>query len=595
MRKGFLCLFLILFLIAFDIPLIRPREVNNGNISFQPNSIPDVNVYYDNYDFVFEYKSFFIRIRPFVIYNETYYGMKQIVTWIKNNYPNVNYKWLVDKAVNAIHYGFNLTKLPQNIADKIDYLGFRLMDLNFPLSWFKLEEIEIVGEEVYNFTRIHIPKANLVFSFEDLYPYGYSIEHINSTYILIGNVKGKMDLIIDPITFSGGIITVTGYTEGSPATFWDLWNASNVNAWNVSEKTDSSENTQFAFGCRIQIGTGSATWFADENIQVIFNSTALSGNSQSLIEVKNNAHFRVGQILDATDKLSYKGCQFIALDSYLYISWVKNNVGGEVEIYSSSFIQVDKTEYRDHSFYNLDSTEMPFWNNLLEHSNFLGVWDISHVIMQYGSYQIGYKTTGDFRDSYLFKGYHAFYFHSTYGNAPIKNVIVRQRRYRTFRVTSLTIDKYVVNFDVDTWDFFWIGTSTGEIYRQYEFDLNTTFANATAIQNANVTLSYYGEGGGTIGSWLTFANGTIPTQTLNMGFYNATGGDTLYNYNPYKLTIILNGYQTYTKNFTLEEKTDWRIALQETTGGANLYVMAPFFFLGLIIALVIGLAYSKHS
>jgi len=55
----------------------------SGNITFQENVIPDVNVYYDDYSFVFEYKTFFIRVRPFVIYNGTFYGMKQIVQWIK--------------------------------------------------------------------------------------------------------------------------------------------------------------------------------------------------------------------------------------------------------------------------------------------------------------------------------------------------------------------------------------------------------------------------------------------------------------------------------------------------------------------------------
>jgi len=140
---------------------------------------------------------------------------------------------------------------------------------------------------------------------------------------------------------------------------------------------------------------------------------------------------------------------------------------------------------------------------------------------------------------------------------------------REFYLVSISGDSYFVNPDLDDWVFIWGGTSAGEVYRQYEFDLNTTFANATAIQNANVTLSYYGQGGGTVGSWLTYANGTIPTQTLNMGFYNQTGANAIYNYNPYNITVTRSGYQTYSKNFTLDEKTDWTIALQESTAVAE--------------------------
>lgn len=202
---------------------VLAQEPSGGNITFQPNSIPELNVYYQNFSFVFEYKSYFIRVKPFVIYNGEYYGMKKIVSTLKANYPNVDYKWLIQKATNAIHYGFNLTKLPQNVADKIDYLGFRLVDLNFPLSWFELQEVQVFLPEPYNITRIHVPKANLVFSFEDLYPQGYSVRHVNSTYVLVGGVRGQTDLVVDPITYSANTITVTGYTEGSPCTFNDLW------------------------------------------------------------------------------------------------------------------------------------------------------------------------------------------------------------------------------------------------------------------------------------------------------------------------------------------------------------------------------------
>ena len=165
-----------------------------------------------------------MRLRPFIIYDGNYYGMKQIVQYIKNQYPNVNYAWLIDKAEKAVHYGFNLTRLPQNIADKIDYLGFKLVDYNFPLSWLELRESEGVHEDgtFFNFTEILIPKINLALSFNDLYPYGYEIEHVNKTHMLIGNVKGRTNLILDPIVSSGTYLQVTGYSEAIPCNFTTL-------------------------------------------------------------------------------------------------------------------------------------------------------------------------------------------------------------------------------------------------------------------------------------------------------------------------------------------------------------------------------------
>lgn len=253
-KHVYLGLVIVLLLSGFSVlPVVKTEEVkSNGNITFQPNSIPDVDVIYNetNYSFDFWYKSFFIRVRPFVIYNETYYGMKKIINFIKTQYPDINYKWLVEKATDAIHYGFNLTKLPQKVADKIDYLGFRLVDLNFPKRWMTLDTFEVdmdeEGEPIgpYNVTHIRIEKANLILSFEDLYPYGYSVEHINSTCVLIGNVKGRIDLIVDPIVESGSRLVVTGtYTD-----IWeDMYDADNTGNLQLLASTDvtTTETRQF--------------------------------------------------------------------------------------------------------------------------------------------------------------------------------------------------------------------------------------------------------------------------------------------------------------------------------------------------------------
>lgn len=567
---------IILFLSVLPVA-VSQEPSPSGDISFMPNVIPETSVTFVNSSFVFDWLGNHFEVAMFLSVNETEFeleleeeGKIKLKLKIEDD-PEIEYdydaEWenVTEKSVNNVIWGLNIWNIPDEIANYTDSFSFKIVKANFNLSKIELENVEFL-EEGYNITRLHLPD-NLVLSYEDLQVYGYDVE-VSELECKVFGVKGKTVWNLDPITYSSPIITVVGETgkgdtEVNAYNFWDVWNASNVNGWDIVQMSFTSENVSFDFGARLQIGDASTpTWFADTEKQVTFNSTVLSANSQILIDVKNNGHFRVGQVLDATDKLSYKGCQFTALDSYLYVAWVKNRAGGDTQIYSSSFTQVDKGNFKDHSFGNDDATEMPFWNNIIDHGLIGGKWDISHTIWQYGYTVISYTTTGDFRDSFIFKPYHAFYFYSWYGDAPIKNVIVRQCRNKVFRCYAVTIAKYLVNFDVDTWSFYWLETSIGEIYRQYEFDLTVTYPNGTAIQNANVTIKHYGQGETQDFTELTDSNGHISTKTLTKGFYNQTGGDTMYSLEPFNLQITnITDYQTYNGNFTLPEKKGWIIAL----------------------------------
>lgn len=658
MRRVPLILLAILISLSFHVSTSVEAQTSSGNISFEPNQIPFVNSYYEDYSFVFELKDYFIRVRPFVIYNETYYGMKQIVTWIKNNYPNVDYRWLIDKAENAIHYGFNLTKLPQSVADKIDYLGFRLVDLNFSLSWFELEIVEDF-EHGYNFTRIHIPKANLCFSFEDLYPYGYEVKHVNATYVLVGNVKGRTDLCLDPITFSGGIITVTDFTEDVPCTFNDLYDADkggertlkasatytadttfsldepvraadyralklkiqvtagggvgynimfngldmdgvgqsetllgldvgittttkwfksiNTNGtsltvppggsitfriyqaqWGVVWKTGTS---QFMFDCKLVIGDGSTTtWFIDSDKQIIFGAVS-TASFQNVIYVRNSATFRLGILVSESLKTTRSGCHVVSLES-TYIEYLIYGqvTSASIYLYSSHFSRPSTTGRG-----LIGGRLTRVW-----HSSFDGQTqldsiryaDVFDMVSMYGDFAISspYGTTNTFDQitigsptSALYQGEGAS---ATFSNMYIRGI---SSYLIEFRAAGTSYPVYLINVDSDKWTFFWGSPSTATVYRQYEFDLAVTYPNGTAIQNANVTITnaYLG----TSDSWLTPANGSIPTQTYSMGHYNQTGGNTLYDYNPYTLSVSTDGYQTHTQTFTLAEPTDWTTTL----------------------------------
>jgi hypothetical protein len=136
--------------------------------------------------------------------------------------------------------------------------------------------------------------------------------------------------------------------------------------------------------------------------------------------------------------------------------------------------------------------------------------------------------------------------------------------------------------DTDTWDITWGGTCTGKVWRKCTFDLTTT-------ANSTIEISYYGQGGGTIYS-ATDSDGVLTTQTISKEFYNQTGGDTPYSFEPLHLKISKDGFQTYEANFTLTQKTNWEIYLQTLPTTDNMPLgFAPAFLLGIMIVLPIAI------
>jgi len=382
------------------------------------------------------------------------------------------------------------------------------------------------------------------------------------------------------VVASNTIIT-KAHNETHPCNSSQVYDADVSNGWGVVSKQG---NNQYKYDAKLQIGDGDVpTYFAEENNQILFTSGV-----QRVIEVTYNGHYRLGKVVSESEKLSESGSHLKTEHNSAEIY-----AEGSLEIYSSlltaegnrltiNFYGIDNTTslkiWSSAIFQDVDTTINPSPNSIV---------DIYRLTAQKGTSALRPLTGIATYNDILIHSYTRAFYTQASADPIFKNIVIKNSSYIAY-ATFYTGDFKIINGISDNWAFFWSGTCTGEIYRQYEFDLNTTFSNATAIENANVTLSYYGEGGGTISSWLTFSNGSIPTQTLTMGFYNQTGGNTIYDYNPYSIAITKDGYQTYSKNFTLGEKTDWTIALQTETSGDGVYMGYGLAFLTLIIGLVIG-------
>ena len=115
--------------------------------------------------------------------------------------------------------------------------------------------------------------------------------------------------------------------------------------------------------------------------------------------------------------------------------------------------------------------------------------------------------------------------------------------------------------DADEWTIVYNNYS-GNIYRQYTFNLNVLNGNVTDfVEDATVqlwkdsTLVYEGT---------TNSSGMIPTQTLTYGYYQQSTGNTIQNASsPYYLVITHPEWQTYISRFYITEPLRLTVSMQE--------------------------------
>jgi hypothetical protein len=321
---------------------------------------------------------------------------------------------------------------------------------------------------------------------------------------------------------------------------------------------------QYAFDARLCIGDSSTvTYFTDSNRQVTYYGSGSAGGS-NWIDVKNASIVTFGILVNAVTYATDSGIAFLFsfTSNYAYIS---ADSGAVCDLYSCSVSGIGCI-----SRIKGDGIRR-IWNFI---GNRFRIGQISASSSLYNLYIAPPNTEyalisamAGTMNKIVIRGTPSYYaFLSASSN--ISNLDASGATAKSFDMGGASgYIHYLINPILDVWTFNWAVGSDTKVYREYTFDLSILFNNNTALENAKVTLSRYGQGGAVIGAWLTNSSGQIATQTLSMGFYNQTGADAIYNHNPYNLTITKDGYQTYTGNFTLSQKTNWTIALQPLTDG----------------------------
>lgn len=385
-----------------------------------------------------------------------------------------------------------------------------------------------------------------------------------------------------------------GNTEANAYACVDVTNAIDYYGWNATYDK-SSEDKHFEYNFRIEIGNGTeTTWFVDTQVQILGRNYT-DTTSDFFIKVKNNGHLRFGEVINLVAKSTTKGVAVITHLTPYETNIIDVDTGGEALLYSCYF-QRSPTAKR---FLITGTGTIKLWNCILEYRSVIRYGnsnsEIFNVIATYPD--TGFSNWMGTVDRYTcYSSVYADVYVSWNFPITLRNVYSRLGAY-FIRAPNLQADVHVVDADVDNWNIYFYGTNYGgKIFREYTMDVTLHHVNGSYFEGANITLTYHGNGGGYIGSWLTNSTGQIPSQTIVSGFYNMTGGSNIYTYNPYNVVIAAEGYRTKEWNFSVIAMEAWNFAMfpetEPETSTEYVYDFVTPMGMGLGLAVVFGIIFS---
>jgi len=366
------------------------------------------------------------------------------------------------------------------------------------------------------------------------------------------------------ITYENNRITVVGdsacgNSSSNPCTFEDIYQADVNGGWGVVNKQDDN---QYEITCGLQIGNGTTeTWLIDTNKEVSFTGLVAG------FDVEDKGHFRLGEIIDETNRTTTNGC-YLYLASPNGYNMIRLYGSGTLELFSSILNGNDDIKIE----MNSDENRINIWNSLLMHTYTSANGGIAKADL----YRVTVQQTSGILLNFLY-GNDISITDSDKG-LELSNVVspltvanVRMINEATSIGCSwVDADVYVINTQCK-WIFEW-ASSSGKVYRQYTFNLKVVDTGGNPIPDASVKI--WDKNNNLVVNETTDANGQIPEQTLTYGYYDQDHGDTPVMQTPHTIKITKAGYHAYEKKFTVE-KIDWQIRLKHSNVCADQEVMLP--------------------
>jgi hypothetical protein len=357
------------------------------------------------------------------------------------------------------------------------------------------------------------------------------------------------------ITYNAGtnVITVTGYTEGTPCNFTDIYNADVAGGWGVITRLCTY---MFCSSAHIEIGDGSTTTYLKDTSKTLYFTI-----SAARFYIKANAHIQLGNktATGGTKQgctLFFSGASgsnsefYIWGDAKLYKCKIATSGTAAVGhfilwIYSTNLLEVIDCDFERlwTWVFSTNPTTLVILRNIFSNSG--------TVIYPYTGVSITIDTLTVYDSSRPISMYRGDTLNAT-------NIVSVGNDYFVDMADNATLNVYdskLIGGDI------WDRGSGWTINEYYHFDLKVIDKDETPINGATVKI--WDKDSNLIVNTSTGAGGTITQQAILRDVYSDSLTPTLKT--PHLIKIEKAGYTTYEADFTLEDKTNWLIALPTST------------------------------
>ncbi|RLB10376.1 MAG: hypothetical protein DRG27_03150 [Deltaproteobacteria bacterium] len=347
-------------------------------------------------------------------------------------------------------------------------------------------------------------------------------------------------------------ITVIGFSESSPCTFEDLYQASQDNGWGVVDKTGDS---CYVIKSKIVIGDGETwTYFADKLKTVVFTSDVVLEYTDRIFDVKRHGYLWFGEG-DESTRSGHNGCVFHFEDATVnsYSSGIFGDSESDARIYGCTFIS--KRGETLLSVLNLKGDVARVWD-----CKFIGGGhpvsvtpnlDVNNMNVTDATYGMPYGSQPAFPFTRLFIKfcYYGVYFYDS-SVYDLKDCVFANNHY-TIHTVDLSDAARLTDCEADNWNIDWSGSPTedAKIERAYSFKVKVIDNEGNPIEDALVEL--YDKDGNKIFSELTDSNGETSEHSIVSITY--TPSETIDN-NPYTVKIYKEGYTPLETKITIDRK-----------------------------------------
>jgi len=350
-------------------------------------------------------------------------------------------------------------------------------------------------------------------------------------------------------------ITVTGGTEGTPATFADIQAANDAGGWGVMT---TQGGRQHFLTARFKIGDGSTTThFKDVNKQIYFYGSGL------WLQTQNNAYFTLGEKIDGEPR---SGCHLCFDDLQYEFTDGLGVSGATINLYDS-IIAWDGADYTHLYFYCAgEFNRVKFIpirgdtskNGLILHNT--SDITLKDIYLELG-FRFQFRNTPTIEpDKLILNASDGGFLEAGWCNpVTIKNLELINYSSGTSIYLQYCTDFYLINANSEAFSQVKISRNGDKIHRQHT--CNVHIADKDGSNLSGVTILCEDKDNNTVFSVNTGADGKIAEQVITYKKWEGTS-EILTEYSPHKFTISKAGYETLVLDeITVDEPIDWHLEL----------------------------------